>query len=488
VSIFLEPELLGSQEPRISWVPPVKGTKDAELGDRAMDLLGTVGLELDPWQEWYLRASLVLRPDGKWAAMEVGACIPRQNGKGTLLEARELVSLFLLPDRLITHSAQQFDTSMEHMRRLLWLIEETPSLSEKIARRGVSHSHGSEGIELRDGSRIRFRTRTTKAGRGFTGDLLVLDEAMFLSDSAFGALLPAQSARPNPQIWYTGSAVDQEEHLDGIVFARVRERGMRGGEERLMFAEWSLDEDDPSDVDEDVLDSREAWAQTNPALGRRVGEPFIAMERGAMDSRTFAVERLGIGDWPATSQEGIISMVAWKALTDAGSKPTQPLVLAADAAPDRSSASIAVASPRADGDTHLEMVDRRRGTDWVVDRMVELDERHEPDLWVVDGAGPIGSLLPAIQRAGLVPHTVTGPEMAQGYGLMVDAVRDGTVRHLGQPALASALKGAARRPLGEAYAWARKSSSVDISPLVACTLALWGLERQNEVPMIQVFR
>jgi hypothetical protein len=120
--------------------------------------------------------------------------------------------------------------------------------------------------------------------------------------------------------------------------------------------------------------------------------------------------------------------------------------------------------------------------------MVELDERHEPDLWVVDGAGPIGSLLPAIQRAGLVPHTVTGPEMAQGYGLMVDAVRDGTVRHLGQPALASALKGAARRPLGEAYAWARKSSSVDISPLVACTLALWGLERQNEVPMIQVFR
>jgi hypothetical protein len=70
----------------------------------------------------------------------------------------------------------------------------------------------------------------------------------------------------------------------------------------------------------------------------------------------------------------------------------------------------------------------------------------------------------------------------------VDAVTDETVRHLGQPALASAIKGAAKRPLGDAFAWARKSSTVDISPLVGCTLALWGLERQNEVPMIQVFR
>jgi hypothetical protein len=29
--------------------------------------------------------------------------------------------------------------------------------------------------------------------------------------------------------------------------------------------------------------------------------------------------------------------------------------------------------------------------------------------------------------------------------------------------------------LGDAWAWSRKSSAVDISPLVACTLALFGL-------------
>jgi hypothetical protein len=487
VSIFVEPELLGSQEPRISWVPEIADA-DRELGDRAMDLVQEAGLELDPWEEWYLRTSLVQRPDGKWAAMECGLCVPRQNGKGTILEARELVSLFLLPDRLVTHSAQQFDTSMEHMRRILWLIGECPALSAKIKARGVSRSHGSEGIELRDGSRILFRTRTGKGGRGFTGDLLVLDEAMFLPEGAFGALLPAQSARPNPQIWYTGSAVDQEEHFDGIVFARARERGMAGEQDRLLYAEWSEDGEDPSDVDEDVLDSREAWARANPALGIRIGEPFVAMERGAMDSRTFAVERLGIGDWPATKQDGVISLTAWKALTDPKSEPTRPLVFAADVTPDRSSACICVAGQREDGLAHLEIVKRQRGTDWLVAEMERLEGEHEPDMWVIDAAGPMGSLLPAIQRASLVPHTVTGPEVAQGYGLMIDAVKDETVRHLGQPALASAIKGAARRSLGEAWAWARKSSTVDISPLVGCTLALWGLEQQNEVPMIRVFR
>jgi hypothetical protein len=36
----------------------------------------------------------------------------------------------------------------------------------------------------------------------------------------------------------------------------------------------------------------------------------------------------------------------------------------------------------------------------------------------------------------------------------------------------NAIRGAAVRPLGDSWAWSRKNSTVDISPLVACTLAL----------------
>jgi hypothetical protein len=39
--------------------------------------------------------------------------------------------------------------------------------------------------------------------------------------------------------------------------------------------------------------------------------------------------------------------------------------------------------------------------------------------------------------------------------------------------MAAAIQGAVKRQVGESWAWSRRSSAVDISPLVAATLALW---------------
>ena len=57
-------------------------------------------------------------------------------------------------------------------------MEDNPDFSRRVKR--VSRSHGEEGIELTTGQRIRFRTRTKGGGRGFSGDCLILDEAMVL--------------------------------------------------------------------------------------------------------------------------------------------------------------------------------------------------------------------------------------------------------------------------------------------------------------------
>jgi hypothetical protein len=52
-------------------------------------------------------------------------------------------------------------------------------------------------------------------------------------------------------------------------------------------------------------------------------------------------------------------------------------------------------------------------------------------------------------------------------------VKDKTLRHLGSDELRNAILGARTRPIGDgAWAWGRKHSTVDISPLVASTLAL----------------
>jgi hypothetical protein len=45
--------------------------------------------------------------------------------------------------------------------------------------------------------------------------------------------------------------------------------------------------------------------------------------------------------------------------------------------------------------------------------------------------------------------------------------------------MTAALRGVEIRPLGDAWAWSRKNSNVDISPLVSATLALWGAGTQQ---------
>lgn len=455
--------------PRVSCWPEYVSS----AGREAVELAALAGLVLDDWQAMVLDHALGERPNGRWAAFEVGLVLPRQNGKDSILEARELAGLFLLGERLIIHSAHQFDTSLEHFRRLLALIEETPDLERRVRR--VSRSHGEEGIELRGGQRIRFRTRTKGGGRGFSGDLLLLNEAMILPESAHAALLPTLSARPNPQVWYVGSPVDQLVHEDGVVLARVRERGMAGDDPALAYFEWSVPVAEPSEVTVAVASDPAVWAQANPGLGIRISVEHVGHELRSMDPRTFAVERLGVGDWPVTdgSGSGAIRADDWLGLVDVDSEADDPVVFAFDVTPDRSWSTICVAGTRPDGLLHGEVVDRRRGTGWVVGRLVELGERHKPKGFVCDGSGPAGSLLPELEAAGVVVHAVSPREHAQACGKLVDVVDQRRLRHLGTGELTAAVKGASTRPLGDAWAWSRKSSAVDISPLVGMTLAVW---------------
>jgi hypothetical protein len=45
-------------------------------------------------------------------------------------------------------------------------------------------------------------------------------------------------------------------------------------------------------------------------------------------------------------------------------------------------------------------------------------------------------------------------------------------------AFAAAVKGAKTRPVGDAWAWSRKMSKADVSPLVAATVAPSGAEQR----------
>ncbi len=476
--------VLESFRPRICAFPEYVSS----AGGEAVELSAMAGLLLDPWQEFVLVNALGERFDGRWVTPTVGMVVGRQNGKNAVLEARELAGLFLLGERVIIHSAHEQATSSEHFRRLLALIEGVPEFDRRVLR--VSQGKGAEAIELRGGQRVLFKTRTGGGGRGFTADLLVFDEAMILSAAAKAALIPTLAGRSmegNMQIWYAGSAVDQlNPKHDGLELARIRAEGIKGNP-KIAYFEWSVPGDDPERVPVEVASDPVMWELANPGLGIRISEEWVEHERTIeLGAREFAVERLGVGDWPDPDGDGdrVIPAETWDALKDEGSVVLDPVCFAFDTSPDRAWSTVSVAGKRADGLSHVQVVDRRRGTGWVAERLVELDGKHTNTGFVCDGRSPAGSLVPELERAGLKVTPVTSTEHAQGCGLFYDAVDQATVRHVGQPDLTAAVRGAAKRPLGEAWAWSRTNSSVDISPLVSCTLALWGALNAEPQPLI----
>lgn len=484
------------QRPRSLWVPEYATSS----GNEAMEVARLAGIDLDPWQEFVFRESLGERADGTWAAMQVGLEVPRQNGKGGVMEARQLAGMFLFEEELQVHSAHEFSTSLAAFDRLKRLVEETPDFDREVL--SIKDSHGAEGIYLRGDRQLRYRTRTKSGGRGLTGrETLYLDEAMILKEAMMGALMPILSARPNPQIWLVGSAVDQEEHEHGVVFARLRERGLAGGESRIAWFGWgwcpTTDEERekpllPGEAGE-VLDDREFWERSNPALGIRITEDFVDEERRTLDARNFAVERLGIGDWPDTTKVGadeLFDRDEWADILERKSGIDGSPVLAWDVSPDRAWASIGASGPRpTDDNLHIELVDRRRGTGWVAERLGELVSKHgvTEGSVLVDGRSQAASLIPAVEEEiGFEVTVVSTAEYAEACANFFDAVPQKTMRHNGgREELDTAVHGAATRPLGEAWGWGRKKATTDITPLVACTIARWGAARGEEESVYQ---
>ncbi|MDX3064028.1 terminase [Streptomyces sp. ND04-05B] len=449
------------------------------------------GLQLFPWQQHVLDVGLREREDGSWAAFEVAVNVPRQNGKGAVIEARELAGLFLLDEQLILHSAHEFKTSRVAFQRIEGLIYGCPDLRKRVLR--VRNNTNETSITLVTGQVLQFLARSGGSGRGFTGDVNIMDECMILGDDAMGALMPTMSAIPNPQIWYLGSAGIG---APSVQLGRLRRRAEAAVElgtpdPSLAYFEWSIDphrdECGPSCDEHDAPDDPHSSARANPSLGHLISHEFVRNERASLGTETFARERLGAGVYPSDEADTwqVIGEDAWRSLAAAEAHPEAraadgspiPGVVsfAIDMTPERSHAAIAVAGPWRGG-THVEVPEHRPGTGWVVERAKELHGKWQPRCWVVDEGGPAGSLIPELKEAlGVDIITPKTREIAQGCGQFYDAVAEQALSHHDPAPLATALAGAQKRPLGDAWAWARRSVGVDISPLVAVTLAKWGL-------------
>lgn len=465
--------LLGSQIPTHKLVPPC----DYSLGQDALDMAELVGTDLDPYQRQLLIDGLGMAGD-KWAAFEVLVEIARQNGKSVVLDVLALTALYVWRLKVIVYSAHEGQTAMKAFERLEALIKNTPALRAETPDSCFKHANGKEKIKLLTGEEILFKTRTAGGGRGLSGDLVIADEAQALKDAHTAALFPTLRARPNPQVWYAGSAGD----MNSTVLGRLVRRATKE-EPRLAAYRFAGDEDD------DPADPK-TWAKTTPALGRRIDVEYMAHEQRSMPPDKFAQELLCIGDYPREDgEEWVIPASSWDEITDEKSTSVGPVVFAVDAKPDQSWASIGMAGqagvhvdpgdptspvvPRRGGGVHVEVIDHQRGVRWLPSRLLDLMGNHpNAGVVVIDKKGPLARMAGEFEDLGIKVRFTEAQDVADACGWIYDAaVNDPRgVYHRGAPVLTSALASAAVRSLSGGIAW-RRHGSADISPLYAVTFA-----------------
>lgn len=459
--------LRGRQRPRIEHVPGAPSS----AGDEAAEFAAEFGLFLDPWQRHVLRGALGERLDGRWQAFEAGLIVPRQNGKGAVLEALELYWLFMrAEDRLILHSAHEFKTAREGFLRVRGLIEASGEYGPEV-RQFYASTGGECGIELRNGKRLRFVARSTGAGRGFSPDKLVLDEAYNLPEAAIEAVLPSVGARPNPQVWYVSSPGDQT-IAPCDVLARVRRRGMKGEDPALYFAEWSVPYDEFGRIEGDPA-SPNVWAVANPSLGIRKTAERIGNFQRSMSAAGFAREELGVGNWPAEDAgSSVFGEGRWVAcFLDV--EPPPVVAIGIGVSLDTEWGSIASADVWPDSRVNLSAVDRRPGTDWLVSEAKRIQDEYRCGV-VIDEKCPDATLPAALRDAGVNLTVVTLAEYIEACGELVNRVKAGTVTHQSTTDLDDAVSAAAWRTVSDRKVFGRKQSSGDISMLEAAALALHG--------------
>lgn len=476
----MTPGRVGAQRPTHLVTPD--GDFDFSDGDDAIALASALGLELYDWQQWLVRWILAVDDAGRPACSVVIIEVPRQNGKGAILEAIELYWLIVAGVPIVIHTAHEADTAAGHQERLDTLIGEPeielPALKSFKA-------NGKERIKnLDEKLLLQFRTRTKATKRGASPQKVILDESQELQAAHLAALVPAMAAQSMqsdkmPQLIYAGSApLEHSWYMHELI-----ERVQRDRPPKTLMARWSCTpDDDPTD--------RDNWYRVNPSLGLLISEDYIqTTEFLTLSPEDFAAERLGVAKGGPNAADGPIGLDRWLELVDGESMATdESLTLALSAPIDRRSACFSVAGRREDRLRHIAI------RYWVPPQ--RLGELVTIAKQLCDGHGVALHLPPKdpalawrddLVQAGIEVVEVKPAAFVEGQQVIEQAVTDGSLRHRGQPEMNAAVRGLAARVAGDSAPWSRRSSVANVAPLFAAAAAVAASVVETEAKPVEPF-
>ena len=436
---------------------------------------------LDSAQRLAVELMMAESADGRWAARTTARCEARQNGKGDEIEVVEAWGLTQRGEWIV-HTAHEIPTAKSAHRRLVDHLEGHRDLRRLVRR--VRYANGDQAIEMTTGAIIVYRTRTAGGGRGLDDiSRIVVDEAQYAQAEQLASATPILAANPNPQMNYAGSAgiADRSDWWWSLRMRALRALAGQAPPGEFSYLEHSAEQvelnrdgkvisipPDPEDI--------EAWKRANPAFGVRIEEAFLAEQLRNLGPALFAREHLCVWDPYPGADDGFLPYVQWEDLKVEAVEGQRSICFGLAVAANGESAAFASASRLPNGDLYVDTVDERRGTDWIIAKAVDLHQRKRIPLRVNPAAAE-GAFIRPLTEAGVKLVEVTARQYQQACGEVLDTIKNGTIRHLGQTALNRAVKAVQRRDIGKdgSWVWVEPASGVDISTLKAATLALTGV-------------
>lgn len=448
----------GRQEPTTSFVLPYEKTD----GETAVELYELTGRKALDWQRIIIYDILGRNGDELWTHSAYGYSVPRQNGKGEILLMRELYGL--ATGERILHTAHLTSTSHAAWERLCRILD-----SLGVPYRSIK-AKGQERIDLTDGGKVEFRTRTNTGGLGESYDLLVVDEAQEYQNAHETALKYVISASANPQTIMCGTPPTPIS--SGTVFKTYRADVLSGSKRNSGWADWSVNE--ISDINDINL-----WYETNPSLGYHLSERTVADETGNAEETVidFNIQRLGL--WIKYNQRSAISKRDWKSL-EVGKLPkfTGQMNVGIKYHKDGETVSLAVALRTEDGRIFVEAVDNRpvrEGNGWIIGFLAKAGK--SVNKVVVDGKGAQSVLEDEMRKAklkgALLPKV---PEVIKANAVFERNVFDRKLCHMEQPGVEHVVTNCEKRAIGSngGFGYDAILPEDDISIMDAVILAQWA--------------
>ena len=423
-----------------------------------------------PWQRHVLDVGLEVDEAGRFAYQLVLVTVPRQSGKTTAFSMVMHHRALMVPRARVWFTQQSQKDAVDFLINEAWPLL-APLGSEVHLRRAA----GSEHIRWRrSAGMIRPFAPNSDGLHGKISDMVAVDEA-WAFDLQKGrdvdqGIVPTQATRPNAQVWKLSTAGDASSTWWLGSCEQGRAAATAGLTSGVAYFDWSCPlELDPCDPG--------SWPLFHPAYGRTIGESSLAAALLTLGPDEF--RRAYGNQWVSTTVR-VIPLAAWRAAAE----PEQQLpeagtvALAFDVAVDRSDAAVVAAWRDDAGTAHVEVVDHRPGVGWLPERLGALVDRWRPLAVGYDAAGPALDVADVAVRAGLELAGLKAKEYSAACAGFLDALiaEPAKVRYRPHPALDAAVNDAARRALGDAWAWGRRQSAGSLAPLTAATVAVWAYD------------